>query len=259
MQRQQHTKLGAPRLAVELDAAAISVHVALARVSNEQGRLDQTLREAEKALELSPSDPLEPNVRLEIALLGGRAARRLGHRDASRRLYFELVPGDGGKPAVVAERRLPLSCCDNFRDLGGYPARAGMRLRWRRLFRSDALHGLTPEGADRVVDELGIGAIVDLRSTGEVGVDGRGPLRDRTPIYHHLPLFDGPLTVDPESVNRLTLADRYFLIAERAKAAGIEEVYLDRGGLLFHGKIKALADAAREGGLKFCGDDDGRT
>ncbi len=40
-------------------------------------------------------------------------------------------------------------------------------------------------------------------------------------------------------------------IAERAKAAGIEEVYLDRGGLLFHGKIKALADAAREGGLKF--------
>ena len=40
-------------------------------------------------------------------------------------------------------------------------------------------------------------------------------------------------------------------IAERARAAGIEEVYLDRGGYLFHGKIKALAEAAREGGLKF--------
>ncbi len=40
-------------------------------------------------------------------------------------------------------------------------------------------------------------------------------------------------------------------IAERAKAAGIEAVYLDRGGYLFHGKIKALAEAAREGGLKF--------
>ena len=40
-------------------------------------------------------------------------------------------------------------------------------------------------------------------------------------------------------------------IAERAKAAGIEECYFDRGGFLFHGKIKALADAAREGGLKF--------
>ncbi|AXC49376.1 50S ribosomal protein L18 [Paracoccus suum] len=40
-------------------------------------------------------------------------------------------------------------------------------------------------------------------------------------------------------------------VAERAKAAGIEEVIFDRGGFLFHGKIKALADAAREGGLKF--------
>jgi large subunit ribosomal protein L18 len=40
-------------------------------------------------------------------------------------------------------------------------------------------------------------------------------------------------------------------IAARAKAAGIEVVYFDRGGFLFHGKVKALADAAREGGLKF--------
>ena len=40
-------------------------------------------------------------------------------------------------------------------------------------------------------------------------------------------------------------------IAERAKAAGIEDVYFDRGGFIFHGKVKALADAAREGGLRF--------
>lgn len=40
-------------------------------------------------------------------------------------------------------------------------------------------------------------------------------------------------------------------IAERAKAAGIEEVVFDRGGYLFHGKVQALANAAREGGLKF--------
>ncbi|MFW2545203.1 50S ribosomal protein L18 [Primorskyibacter sp. 2E107] len=39
-------------------------------------------------------------------------------------------------------------------------------------------------------------------------------------------------------------------IAERAKAAGVTEAYFDRGGFLFHGKVKALADAAREGGLK---------
>jgi large subunit ribosomal protein L18 len=40
-------------------------------------------------------------------------------------------------------------------------------------------------------------------------------------------------------------------IAARAKAAGVEEVFFDRGGFLFHGKVKALADAAREGGLTF--------
>ena len=39
-------------------------------------------------------------------------------------------------------------------------------------------------------------------------------------------------------------------IAERAQAAGVTEAYFDRGGFLFHGKVKALADAARDAGLK---------
>lgn len=41
------------------------------------------------------------------------------------------------------------------------------------------------------------------------------------------------------------------LIAERAKAAGIETVVFDRAGYKYHGRVAALADAAREGGLKF--------
>jgi large subunit ribosomal protein L18 len=41
------------------------------------------------------------------------------------------------------------------------------------------------------------------------------------------------------------------LLAERAKAAGVESVVFDRGGYRYHGRVKALADGAREGGLKF--------
>jgi len=41
------------------------------------------------------------------------------------------------------------------------------------------------------------------------------------------------------------------LIAERAKAAGIETCVFDRGGYLYHGRVKSVADGAREGGLKF--------
>ncbi|MBN8646184.1 MAG: 50S ribosomal protein L18 [Planctomycetes bacterium] len=40
-------------------------------------------------------------------------------------------------------------------------------------------------------------------------------------------------------------------LAEKAKAAGVKEVVFDRGGFRFHGRVKALADGAREGGLKF--------
>jgi large subunit ribosomal protein L18 len=41
------------------------------------------------------------------------------------------------------------------------------------------------------------------------------------------------------------------LLAERAKAAGVETCVFDRGGYRYHGKVKALADGAREGGLRF--------
>jgi large subunit ribosomal protein L18 len=40
-------------------------------------------------------------------------------------------------------------------------------------------------------------------------------------------------------------------IAERAKAKGVNQVVFDRGGYIYHGRVKALADAAREAGLQF--------
>ncbi|MBI3140730.1 MAG: 50S ribosomal protein L18 [Rhodocyclales bacterium] len=51
------------------------------------------------------------------------------------------------------------------------------------------------------------------------------------------------------NVNAAVLVGK--LIAERAKAAGVETVAFDRSGFMYHGRIKALAEAAREGGLKF--------
>jgi large subunit ribosomal protein L18 len=51
---------------------------------------------------------------------------------------------------------------------------------------------------------------------------------------------------DSEAARRVGL-----LLAERAKSAGVEKVVFDRGGYKYHGRIKALADAAREGGLTF--------
>ena len=60
--------------------------------------------------------------------------------------------------------------------------------------------------------------------------------------------------IEPE-LRKLTAGDQAKkageLLAERAKAAGIESCVFDRGGYQFHGRVKALAEGAREGGLNF--------
>jgi len=64
--------------------------------------------------------------------------------------------------------------------------------------------------------------------------------------------IEGPLRGELKTGADIEAAKRIGrLIAERAAAAGIEKVVFDRGGYLFHGRVKALADAAREAGLSF--------
>ena len=56
---------------------------------------------------------------------------------------------------------------------------------------------------------------------------------------------------DKRSINVSTSKEVGARLADKAKALGVETVVFDRNGYLFHGKVKALADGAREGGLKF--------
>jgi protein-tyrosine phosphatase len=135
-------------------------------------------------------------------------------------------------------RRVEVEGCNNFRDLGGYPTADGRRLRWRTLFRADALHHLTPRGVAQLRDELGIRDVVDLRSSGEIQLDGRGLLEGEPLRLHHLPLFDGE--VSPEQRARAdgtSLADRYFLMLSFAGgpiARVFEALAGARGPAVFH-------------------------
>ena len=72
----------------------------------------------------------------------------------------------------------------NMRDLGGLPTRDGRRTRDRRLVRSDNLQDLSPTDVRRLVDEVGVTDVVDLRTSTERELTGPGPLTE-TPLAHH--------------------------------------------------------------------------
>lgn len=80
---------------------------------------------------------------------------------AGTRLAYSVAMDD-----TTYTRSLNLSGATNFRDLGGYAGRDGRRVRWRRIFRSDHLAGLTPEDA-KAIAELGLRRAVDFRGAHE--------------------------------------------------------------------------------------------
>ncbi len=140
------------------------------------------------------------------------------------------------------ERLIDLEGCLNFRDLGGYPTTDGRTLEWRRIYRSDGLHRLSAPDVVRLRDDLGLTDLIDLRSSAELSLDGRGPLEDEPMVFHHVPLFDGdrPSSFSPEVMRRMeemTLADRYFGLAEVAKESigRVVTILADaKGGVVYH-------------------------
>lgn len=114
-------------------------------------------------------------------------------------------------------RVIDLEGCLNFRDLGGYPTVDGWTVRWRQVFRSDALHHLTTLDVRRLTDALRLRVVIDLRSSAELASEGRGRLGSEAVAFHHLPLFDAEdLNTEARSAV-ISLADRYYLLAEFAR------------------------------------------
>ena len=91
----------------------------------------------------------------------------------------------------------------NVRDVGGLPTVDGRTTRAGVLLRSDNLQDLTEADVQRLVGELGVRTVLDLRSSGEVHLTGPGPLREAGPAHHQLsliPEWDGE--PDREEVDR---------------------------------------------------------
>jgi len=98
----------------------------------------------------------------------------------------------------------------NVRDVGGLPTVDGRRTRSGVLIRADNLQGLTAADVTRLLSEVGVRTVVDLRSTGEVHLEGPGPLAGRA-AHHHLTLIaERPGELDSVEVGRAvpSFADR---------------------------------------------------
>ena len=139
-------------------------------------------------------------------------------------------------------RWLPMEGCVNFRDLGGYRNTNGKSVRWRRVFRSDALQDMTPAAAALAIEGLNIRLVVDLRNTNEAERDGRGPLRESEAEYRHYPLLDGRGAIPPftggDIVERLTTTYQWLVRNSGEDVAraitSISDTIEAGGGAVFH-------------------------
>ncbi|SEF24390.1 protein-tyrosine phosphatase [Amycolatopsis pretoriensis] len=91
------------------------------------------------------------------------------------RWYFTIVPGPSKLGEGVAAKLVNLEGVNNARDLGGYPAADGLRIRWGTIFRSARLTPATTTGREEIAG-LGVKEDVDFRSTAEATGEGADPI-----------------------------------------------------------------------------------
>jgi protein-tyrosine phosphatase len=151
---------------------------------------------------------------------------------------------------VGGVRCLDLEGAFNVRDLGGYPARDGRSVRWRRVFRADALHLLTDADA-AVIEELGLRAIYDLRRHHE-----RTTNPTRLPMHHghrdvHLDVYDDPDALPgPDLLARLA-AGQWTRRTDAEMTDGYVRMLVD-GAAMFGLLLTALADESALPALFHC-------
>ena len=87
-------------------------------------------------------------------------------------------------------RIIGLAAVHNFRDLGGYPTLSGQMTKWRTLFRSDGLHRLRDADDMAQVQQLGLKAVIDLRTEREQHEQGIFPTEEIAVDFHHLSIVD---------------------------------------------------------------------
>ena len=101
------------------------------------------------------------------------------------------------------------------------------------------------------ISQLGVHRLAIFRTPRHIYAQVIAPSGDR--VLASASTLDKQLrpTIEGHTGNVAAAAIVGKAIAERAKAAGVEQVAFDRSGFLYHGRVKALAEAARENGLKF--------
>jgi protein-tyrosine phosphatase len=124
---------------------------------------------------------------------------------------------------LTTERVRPIDGTFNFRDLGGYPTTDGRRTRWRMMYRSDSLHGVTAVG------DLGVRSMVDLRYPKECAQD---PCASRTDVtYHALPLFEDPQRASDGSVPELDRIYRLIVDTRQPQLVRVLDTLASPGAL----------------------------
>lgn len=129
---------------------------------------------------------------------------------------------------MPAQRLIPFEASFNFRDLGGYETVDGRTTAWGRLYRSDALHRMTPGDVTRAA-ALGIRTVFDLRARHELDDDGTVPA-GLVVTHLHLPMIDVVRPTEPPS-ETLVSGEGYVAM-------------LESGGNAVRGVFEGLAEAA---------------